>query len=177
MFRILALLPILAVAAHTGNPGRFNLARQTTAADCTAPCQTLSNSLSSAATGGLAAICTNDILNNYGACYGCQVKSAGLPQVGAQQVIDAYTKNCDDTGHSISSLTIAADGSTTGGAAGGAAPAASGSSPAPTGASSASSPTGGNPSTAGKTGGALRTSASTLVAASALVFLSFGMVL
>ncbi|KAJ7736141.1 hypothetical protein B0H16DRAFT_1574575 [Mycena metata] len=158
MFRIFALLPILAVAAHAGNP--VNLARQTTADTCVAPCQTLSTALSSAANGGLAAICNNDILNDYGSCYGCQVKSGELPQLGGQQILDAYTTGCTNSGHSVGSLTVAADGSTTGGSSGGA--------------SNASPSAGGNTA---KTGGALKTSASTLVAASALVFVSFSMVL
>ncbi|KAJ7736140.1 hypothetical protein B0H16DRAFT_1892032 [Mycena metata] len=241
MFRILALLPILAVAAHAGNPGRLRLARQTAPATCTAPCQTLTTSLSSASSGGFAAICNNDILNEYGSCYGCQVKSGELPQIAGQQIIDTFTNNCNAAGHPLGSLTVAADGSTTsgssgaasvsdavsaptasgaasgpaasgaasgaatdaasgpaasgaaGGAASGAAgaatgaaggatsgaagPVASGSSPVPTSGSSAGSPAGGSTSTTPQTGGALKTSASTLVAASALVFLSFGLVL
>ncbi|KAJ6549583.1 hypothetical protein DFH09DRAFT_615546 [Mycena vulgaris] len=94
-FALIALLPILAVAAQTAQPG--HLARQTpSAADCATPCTALSDSVSAAGggTGGLAALCTDTITTNYANCYGCQVKSAGLAQTDAQQAIDAYAQGC-----------------------------------------------------------------------------------
>ncbi|KAJ7174828.1 hypothetical protein C8R46DRAFT_1081837 [Mycena filopes] len=162
------------MSALSGTPGRFNLARQTPAADCVPQCQKLSDSLTAAGTGGLAAICTNDILSDYGACYSCQVKNDGLPQTAAQQAVDAYAQSCNNGGHAVNKITIAADGSVSGGAAAAAGTAAG----AATGAAAGAAPTGGSAPTGGKTSGAARTSEGTLVVASALVtFLSFTMVL
>ncbi|KAJ7453251.1 hypothetical protein B0H11DRAFT_1926991 [Mycena galericulata] len=146
MFHTLAVFSLLAVAAQAAVP---HFARQT---DCTTPCTTLSNALSAAGTSAegstgtaaLASLCTSTIMNDYGACYGCEVQINATPQADAQQVIDDFASGCQADGHPVASVTINADGSTSGG---GASPAASGSS------SSASAP-------AGKKSGAVRASTS-----------------
>ncbi|KAJ6556147.1 hypothetical protein B0H19DRAFT_1262246 [Mycena capillaripes] len=167
MFRFFVLLPILSVAAHTVNSRQLLVGRQTVA-DCTAPCDALSDSLSAGSAGGLAAICTNTVVNNYAACYNCETKISGMTQESAQQAVDAYVSSCKAGGHPVNGVTISADG--------GSSPAASGAAPAASGASG-SSGSSGSSSTPAKTGGAVQTSAGFLGAASAFVFLAVGMVI
>ncbi|KAJ6471266.1 hypothetical protein C8R47DRAFT_1147632 [Mycena vitilis] len=165
MFQIFALLSVLSVAAHTVvNAGQPHVVRQndTAAGDCTTPCQALTDSLSAGNGGGLGALCTNTIANNYGACYSCEVKSSVMTQAEAQKTIDDYMTGCKAGGHPVNSITISADGSTTGGG-GDSSPAASGAAPAGSG-------------TPANTGGAVQTSYGVLGVTVALVFLGFGTV-
>ncbi|KAJ7656105.1 hypothetical protein DFH06DRAFT_1132585 [Mycena polygramma] len=164
MFQIFALVSVLSVAAHTVNAGQLHVVRQndTAADDCSTPCQALSDSLSAGNAGGLGAICTNTIANNYAACYGCEVKGSGMTQADAQQTIDGYITGCKAGGHPVNSITISADGSTSGGG-GDSSPAASGAAPA-------------GSSAPAKTGGAAQTSYGVLGVTVALVFLGFGTV-
>ncbi|KAF7332908.1 hypothetical protein MVEN_02396300 [Mycena venus] len=165
MFRFIALLPILSVAAHTGNS--FRLARQTTAADCTTPCKALTDSLPTGQdAGNLASICTNTIASNYQACYSCEVKTSAIPQQSAQQTIDAYVNGCKAGGHPVNSITISGDGNASA-PGGGSAPAASGAAPAASGASG----------TPAKTGAAVRMSTGLLSITTVVAFVTLGMVI
>ncbi|KAJ7741171.1 OPT oligopeptide transporter protein-domain-containing protein [Mycena maculata] len=133
--------------AHPRHP--INFARQT---DCTTPCTTLSNSLLPAQSGGLASICTSTVVNNYAACYGCEVQTGDLTQASAQETVDSFVSGCQAAGQAVSSVTISADGSTSGGSGG-----ASGNSTAPIVASSSaeeSSPaaSGATPAASGSSG-------------------------
>ncbi|KAJ7429321.1 hypothetical protein B0H11DRAFT_1126638 [Mycena galericulata] len=136
-------------------------------------------------------------MNDYGACYGCEVQVNGLTQADAQQTVDDFASGCQTAGHPVASITINADGSTSGGgaaptasgaspAASGASPAASGASPAASGASpaeSGSSPaaSGATPAASGSSGsapagtksGATRASTSLAGVACALLFASY----
>ncbi|KAJ6514146.1 hypothetical protein DFH09DRAFT_1288161 [Mycena vulgaris] len=136
MFRFFALLPLLSVAAHTAIARHHNHLVRQAADDCLAPCKALSDSLAGVKTGGLAAICTDDVAANYASCYNCQVQSAELDAQAAQQVLDAYVTGCNTGGHPVGALTITASGGSGAGSAGGASSPASpssGSSPASTG--------------------------------------------
>ncbi|KAF8183322.1 hypothetical protein K438DRAFT_1975184 [Mycena galopus ATCC 62051] len=181
---LLALLPVLSVAAQTGNSRRLRVARQTSAADCTTPCEAITNAVSSSAD-TLAGACTNDVASDYVQCYNCEVSVGALTQQAAQQVVDAYTQGCSAAGHAVNSITVTASGSggagaTTGGAAtggaatGGAATggAAAGSTPA----SGGSTPTSGGstPAASGpsKKNGAVKMSAG-LGLTTAVVLLAF----
>ncbi|KAK7053580.1 hypothetical protein R3P38DRAFT_3576548 [Favolaschia claudopus] len=164
MFRVLVAL--LAVAAHTVNGLNLPIARQD-AASCAAPCTDLSNALSGGSSGGVAAICTNDIGSKYSSCYNCEVQTGATSKQAAQQIMDAYVDGCKAGGHPINSISITASGSGTAdaGAGAGAAPVVSGASPVSSGGSQATSPP-------AKTGGARRNAAGTLGAALSLVYLA-----
>jgi len=166
MFRVLALLPILSVAAHTVNSLRLNVVRQDPVADCSTPCTALTDSISASGT-GVGAICNNNVLNNYVGCYDCEVKIGGMTQQAAQQTVDSYVSGCKAGGHPVNDATISADGSASGasGSSNSSSPAASGAAPASSGASG----------TPAKTGGAVRISTGLLGATSALVLLACGM--
>ncbi|KAJ7218627.1 hypothetical protein GGX14DRAFT_560976 [Mycena pura] len=123
MFRFIALLSILSVAAHTVSGSL--LVRQ---ADCATSCEALGTS-SQAAGGDLSKLCTQDIVNQYAACYSCEVKSGDLTQSDAQDIINTYAQGCSAAGHAVSSVTIASDGTVSGGSSSSSsAPAGSGSS-------------------------------------------------
>ncbi|KAK7027836.1 hypothetical protein R3P38DRAFT_3190976 [Favolaschia claudopus] len=158
MFRVLALL---AVAALTVNGLNLPIARQD-AASCAAPCTDLSNALSGGSSGGVAAICTNDIGSKYSSCYNCEVQTGATSKQAAQQIMDAYVDGCKTGGHPINSISITASGSGTADAGAGAAPVVSGAAPVSSGGSQASPPA--------KTGGAVRNAAGTLGAAFSLVY-------
>ncbi|KAJ7676183.1 hypothetical protein B0H17DRAFT_1140048 [Mycena rosella] len=151
MLFILALLPILSVAARTGL-----LQRQDDAADCAAPCQALSDAVSANA-GTSANLCTSTIVGDYAACYNCEVKNNGLAQSDAQQIIDSYVAGCKAEGHAV-------DGVSIGGAAPGA-PTTSGGAPTTSGSAS--------PPPAGKTGGAAHTSTGLVGVTSAFIAVYF----
>ncbi|KAJ7615993.1 hypothetical protein FB45DRAFT_235913 [Roridomyces roridus] len=123
-FAILSTFVFSAQAVSRPLPSRdAHLALLVRQANCETQCTALSSTLSSEASGGLAAICNAGILNKYGACYGCQVQNSDATQAEAQNIVNAYTNNCDRTGHSVGGLTINADGTTTAGGSGAAGPA------------------------------------------------------
>ncbi|KAF7332903.1 hypothetical protein MVEN_02395800 [Mycena venus] len=205
MLRFIALFPILsvAVAAHIGGSRGSRVARQATVLDCDTPCAALGDSLSNGGNGGLAAICTDTVANNYAACYNCEVKVAALTQQAAQATVDSFISGCKAANHPVNGITISADAANVGSggtgssgnasapAGSGAASATSGSTPAATGvapagtgkpaasgAGSGSAPvTSGASSPPAQTGGAGKASAGVLAVTTALVFVSFGMII
>ncbi|KAK7001712.1 hypothetical protein R3P38DRAFT_3216713 [Favolaschia claudopus] len=162
MFRVLVAL--LAVAAHTVNGLNLPIARQD-AASCAAPCTDLSNALTGGSSGGVAAICTNDIGSKYSSCYNCEVQTGATSKEAAQQIMDAYVDGCKAGGHPINSISITASGSGTADAGAGAAPVVSGAAPVSSGESQVTTPP-------AKTGGAVRNAAGMLGAALSLVYLA-----
>ncbi|KAJ6464833.1 hypothetical protein C8R45DRAFT_496367 [Mycena sanguinolenta] len=158
MFRIFAFLPIFSVAAHTLNPlyARQNVSASD-ASDCGSVCATLSDSISAASSGGLAAVCSSTVVTNYANCYSCNVKLLGMTQADAQQAVDGFVNGCKAGGHPVTGVTINADGSVSG-------------------ASGSTSTASGGSNSSGKTGAAAQTSVSILGVASALI-VAFGMVM
>ncbi|KAJ7033599.1 hypothetical protein C8F04DRAFT_1104427 [Mycena alexandri] len=76
------------------------------AADCTAQCQPMQQSIASSETAGVAVLCTTDVTQQYQACLGCQVATGVINQLAAQAVADSLVASCQTAGHTINSFTI-----------------------------------------------------------------------
>ncbi|KAJ6612259.1 hypothetical protein B0H10DRAFT_304585 [Mycena sp. CBHHK59/15] len=167
MLFLIALLPILSSVAAQSGPRLNGVARQTQDSGCEDEC----NALTSAVSGqtGAAAICTQDVVNDYGSCYSCLVKDGSMTQQAAQQTVDGFVLGCKTGGHALTDITISADGSSSAGSGSGSPAASAAKSGSGSAATSAAGPA---PSSAGsssggsaKTGSGVRLSAAGLTGA------------
>ncbi|KAJ7118062.1 hypothetical protein C8R44DRAFT_878701 [Mycena epipterygia] len=113
------ILPVLAL-------GIYSARAQSTA--CTTQCQPMLASINAAQNGPPGALCTQDVLNEYQACLGCEVAAAIITQTGAQAIVNALVDTCKVSGHPIDGFTVTAATPTD---AGGAATPTSGAATAP----------------------------------------------
>ncbi|KAJ6605961.1 hypothetical protein B0H10DRAFT_2228715 [Mycena sp. CBHHK59/15] len=102
------ILPILSIAAHAVFAVRQHDSITRRAVDCGTQCQPMQTSISAAQTGGIAVLCTQDVVSEYQACLGCKVAISDLTQPGAQAVIDSLVQSCQAGGHPVDGGTMAA---------------------------------------------------------------------
>ncbi|KAJ7733019.1 hypothetical protein B0H16DRAFT_162261 [Mycena metata] len=76
------------------------------AADCTAQCQPMQQSLASSSTAGVAVLCTTAVTQEYQACLGCEVAVGIIEQLPAQAIADSLVSSCQTAGHTINSFKI-----------------------------------------------------------------------